>query len=49
MELNLRKFYQACNPSKTLDLGKDEDKPYYIDFACVRGGEIIQQALAKVS
>jgi hypothetical protein len=43
MALDLRKFYQACNPSKTLDLGKAEDRPYYIDFSPVRGGEIIEE------
>lgn len=43
MILDLRKFYQACNPSKTLDLGNAEDRPYYIDFSSVRGGEIIEE------
>lgn len=43
MALDLRKFYQACNPSKTLDLGKAEDRRYYIDFSSVRGGEIIEE------
>ena len=43
MVLDLRKFYQACNPSKTLDLGKVEDRQYYIDFSSVRGGEIIEE------
>jgi hypothetical protein len=43
MALDLRKFYQACNPSKTLNLGNAEDKQYYIDFSSVRGGEIIQE------
>ena len=43
MELNLPKFYKACNPSKTLDLGKPADRPYYIDFAPVRGGTVINE------
>jgi hypothetical protein len=43
MTLDLRKFYQACNPSKTLNLGNAEDRPYYIDFSSVRGGEIIEE------
>ncbi len=43
MTLDLRKFYQACNPSKTLDLAKVEDRQYYIDFSSVRGGEIIEE------
>ncbi len=43
MTLNLQKFYQACNPSKTLDLGNPQDQQYYIDFSSVRGEKIIQQ------
>ena len=43
MKLDLGKFYQACNPSKTLDLGNAEDQKYYIDFSSVRGGEIIEE------
>jgi hypothetical protein len=43
MTLDLRQFYQACNPSKTLDLAKAGDRPYYIDFSSVRGGEIIEE------
>src|SRR5919199_5997570 len=43
MALDLRKFYQACNPSKTLNLRNAEDRKYYIDFSSVRGGEIIQE------
>ncbi|MGQ4646659.1 P-loop NTPase fold protein [Lyngbya aestuarii] len=43
MALDLEKFYQASNPSKTLDLGKAEDQRYYIDFSSVRGNKIIQE------
>lgn len=43
MTLDLRKFYQACNPSKTLDLANADDRRYYIDFSSVRGGEIIEE------
>lgn len=42
-ELDVDKFYKACNPSKTLDMGKAEDRQYYIDFSSVRGGEIIEE------
>ncbi len=42
MELDLLRFFQACNPSKTLDLAKPEDRNYYIDFSGVRGGKIIE-------
>lgn len=40
--MNLQKFFNACNPSRTLVLSNPEDKQYYIDFASVRGGKIIE-------
>lgn len=43
MTLDLDKFYQVSNPSKTLDLGKAEDQQYYVDFSPVRGDQIIKQ------
>ncbi|MGK7874044.1 MAG: ATP-binding protein [Xenococcaceae cyanobacterium] len=43
MNLDVRKFYQATNPSKTLDVNKPEDEKYYIDFFSVRGGQIIEE------
>ncbi|MCA1994711.1 MAG: ATP-binding protein [Coleofasciculus sp. S288] len=43
MKLDLARFYQACNPSKTLVMGNAEDRQYYIDFSSVRGGKIIEQ------
>ncbi len=42
-ELDLIKFYKACNPSKTLMVGNSEDQQYYIDFATVRGSDIIRE------
>ena len=42
MKLHLQKFFQACNPSKTLDMADPEDRQYYIDFSSVRGGKIIE-------
>jgi hypothetical protein len=38
---DISRFFKACNPSYTLDLSKPEDRKYYIDFAEVRGGNII--------
>ncbi|AFZ16687.1 hypothetical protein [Allocoleopsis franciscana] len=38
MVLDLHKFYQATNPSKTLAVENAEDRKYYIDFSSVRGG-----------
>jgi nucleoside-triphosphatase THEP1 len=43
MKLNLRQFYQACNPSKTLVVGDPDQRRYYIDFSAVRGGKIIEE------
>jgi hypothetical protein len=43
MRLDIKRFSQACNPSKTLVVGKAEDKQYYIDFSSVRGTKIIEQ------
>ncbi|MGB7442920.1 MAG: P-loop NTPase fold protein [Coleofasciculaceae cyanobacterium] len=42
MELHLPTFFKACNPSKTLVVGNQEDLKYYIDFSSVRGGKIIE-------
>jgi len=42
MLLNLERFYQACNPSQPLVMGDADARRYYIDFASVRGGKIIE-------
>ncbi|NET38745.1 MAG: AAA family ATPase [Cyanothece sp. SIO1E1] len=43
MALDLREFFQATNPSKTLAIEDAEDRRYYIDFSAVRGEQIIQE------
>ncbi len=43
MGIDLRRFFQATNPSKTLAIENAEDEKYYIDFSSVRGGKIIQE------
>jgi hypothetical protein len=43
MKLDLVRFFQACNPGKTLVVSKPEDKQYYIDFSKVRGAKIIEE------
>ncbi|MBW4473221.1 MAG: hypothetical protein KME45_23020 [Stenomitos rutilans HA7619-LM2] len=43
MSLDRAKFRRACDPSKTLVFKNPEDKKYYIDFASVRGSEIIEE------
>ncbi|MBW4473513.1 MAG: ATP-binding protein [Stenomitos rutilans HA7619-LM2] len=42
MDFNFLSFFEACDPSRTLIIGKPEDRQYYIDFASVRGGKIIE-------
>jgi AAA ATPase domain len=41
-ELDLERFYQACNPGRPLVMGDATDRRFYIDFASVRGGKIIE-------
>ncbi|MBP0021436.1 MAG: AAA family ATPase [Cyanobacteria bacterium SBLK] len=43
MALDIRKFFQATNPSKTLTVEDEQDRLYYIDFSSVRGGQIIEE------
>jgi hypothetical protein len=49
MELNLQKFYRACNPSYTLAVANQEDRQYYIDFSSVRGCTIVEQLERTIS
>jgi hypothetical protein len=42
MKLHLLDFFKACNPSRTINLTNPDDRPYYIDFAAVRGGKIVE-------
>ncbi|MBD2202216.1 ATP-binding protein [Calothrix sp. FACHB-1219] len=49
MVLDLQKFYQACNPSKTLAVENPEDRKYYIDFCSVRGGKIIEELKENIT
>ena len=43
IEIDLPRFYKACNPTKTLDIQNPEDRKYYIDFSSVRGSRTIEQ------
>ncbi|WP_353932416.1 P-loop NTPase fold protein [Okeanomitos corallinicola TIOX110] len=49
MLLDLERFYQACNPSKPLIMENAVDSLYYIDFASVRGGRIIEALLRTIA
>ena len=43
MALDFPRFFKASNPSKTLNLSRENDRRYYIDFSSVRGGKIIRE------
>ncbi|BBD61133.1 hypothetical protein NIES2109_39350 [Nostoc sp. HK-01] len=49
MTIDLRKFYQITNPSKTLFVNNGVDDKLYIDFSSVRGGDIICKLKDKIS
>ncbi len=52
MPLDLVRFAKACNPSRTLVFNNPDDEKYYIDFAEVRGGKIIEaleRTIARLS
>lgn len=49
MSLKPQQFYNATNPAKTLDISKQEDKSYYVDFSAVRGGELIAELKDKIT
>ena len=52
MNLDFDRFCDACNPTHSLMLDNAEDRPYYIDFAQVRGGKIInilKRTITRVS
>lgn len=46
---NLRDFFRACNPAKTLNCKHDPDRKYYIDFSEVRGAEIVEELAKTIS
>ena len=49
MNLDIKKFYQATNPSRTLDIQNPDDEKYYIDFSSVRGGQIIEELKNRIA
>ena len=46
---DIRQFFQATNPARTLDPGKAEDSQLYIDFSSVRGEQIISEIKDLIS
>ena len=49
MSVDLRKFFQATDPGKTLFIEDPEDKKLYIDFSSVRGGKIIEELKENIT
>lgn len=49
MEIDLRRFFEATNPSRTLVVENKSDRQYYIDFSAVRGGDIIGKIEQKIA
>jgi hypothetical protein len=49
MSLDVSHFFKACNPSYTLDYSNQIDRKYYIDFAAVRGSNLIQEINRTIS
>ncbi|MEA5535722.1 ATP-binding protein [Crocosphaera sp. XPORK-15E] len=39
--MDIKQFFRATNPTKTLNIQKEEDRQYYIDFSEVRGEEMV--------
>ncbi|MFP4008479.1 MAG: ATP-binding protein [Spirulinaceae cyanobacterium] len=49
MCLDIRAFFRATDPGKTLIVANPEDKKYYIDFSAVRGEDIIEEVQTTIS
>ena len=48
MILDRARFRRACDPSKTLVFANEVDQRYYVDFASVRGSEIIEELKGNI-
>lgn len=42
MDFDFFDFFDACDPTRTLVISNPDDQKYYIDFAAVRGGKLIE-------
>lgn len=40
---DLKRFFRACNPTRSLDISKEEDRKYYVDFSAVRSGNLLRE------
>jgi nucleoside-triphosphatase THEP1 len=48
MDLELSRFYKACNPTHPLDSSNEEDRSYYVDLTTVRGEKLIESLSRKI-
>jgi hypothetical protein len=48
MNLELSRFYKACNPTHPLDSSNEEDRSYYVDLSTVRGEKLIESLSRKI-
>ena len=46
---DLKRFYRACNPARTLDYSDPEDRRCYIDFTEVRSGNMIRELMRTIT
>jgi hypothetical protein len=49
MDLDLERFYEACNPAAPIDMKNPQQRRYYIDFAKVRGATVIKSLKRVIS
>ncbi|MDY6941153.1 MAG: ATP-binding protein [Cyanobacteriota bacterium] len=49
MKPDLRQFFTTTNPGRTLNVEKEEDRQYYIDFSSVRGGAIVEKIKQRIT
>lgn len=49
MTIDLRQFFKATDPSRTLFIQNSLDRKFYIDFSSVRGGDIIQTLKKRIT
>ena len=47
--VDLRAFYRSTDPSQTLNVADPNDARLYVDFATVRGGEIIKKIRDRIA
>jgi len=48
MDLELSRFYKACNPTHPLDSSNEQDRSYYVDLSTVRGEKLIESMSRKI-